>query len=217
MKIWKRNPGKEAHREGTKEKNVLIKKLYYVIAFFIILIGYVLCQGISIWQYASVDETCKADVAIVLGAATSDNEVSPVFRERINQGIRLYQKGYVEKIIITGGYGEGNQYSDAYIGMQYTMKQGIPKDDILMEEKSTITEENLENAKVIMEQKGLQSALIVSDPLHMKRSMLLAEEAGIESYSSPTTTSMYQGTWVKLKFLAREVFFYIGYQVVNLF
>lgn len=193
------------------------KKSYYVIELFIILIGYVLSQGISIWQYASVDETRKADVAIVLGAAVSDNEVSPVFRERINQGIRLYENRYVEKIMITGGYGEGNQYSDAYIGMQYAMKLGIPKEDILIEEKSTITQENLENAKGIMKQNGLQSALIVSDPLHMKRSMLLAEDAGIESYSSPTTTSMYQGTWVKIKFLAREVFFYVGYQVVNLF
>ncbi len=194
-----------------------MKKGYYVIAFFIIFIGYILCQGISIWQYASVDETCKADVAIVLGAAASDNEVSPVFRERINQGIRLYENGYVEKIMITGGYGEGNQYSDAYVGMQYAMEQGIPEEDILIEEKSIITQENLENAKVIMEQNGLESALIVSDPLHMKRSMLLAKDRGIKSFSSPTTTSMYQGTWVKLKFLAREVFFYVGYKVVNLF
>ena len=204
-------------RENMKKPNAHMKKVYYVIEFFVILIGYVLFQGISIWQYASVDETCKADVAIVLGAAVSDNEVSPVFRERINQGIRLYENGYVEKIIITGGYGEGNRYSDAYIGMQYAMEQGIQEEDILIEEKSTITQENLENAKVIMEQNGFQSALLVSDPLHMKRSMLLADDVGIESYTSPTTTSMYQGTWVKLKFLAREVFFYVGYQVVSLF
>ena len=209
--FWKK------YKSEYKKPNARMKKCYYVIVLFIILIGYVLFQRISIWQYASVDETCKADLAIVLGAAASDKVVSPVFRERINQGIRLYRNGYVEKIMITGGYGEGNQYSDAYIGMQYAMKQGIPKEDILIEEKSTITQENLENAKVIMEQNGLQSALIVSDPLHMKRSMLLAKDTGIEAYSSPTTTSMYQGTWVKLKFLAREVFFYVGYKIVHLF
>ena len=117
--------------------------------------------------------------------------------------------GYAKKIIITGGYGEGNEYSNAYIGSCYAKEQGVPWEDILIEEDSAITQENLENAKTIMDDNQYEKALIVSDPLHMKRAMLLAKDVGINSYSSPTPTSMYKGTGKKLTFLFRELFFYI--------
>lgn len=61
-----------------------------------------------------------------------------------------------------------------------------------------------------MDARGFRTALIVSDPLHMRRSMLLAQDAGLAAYSSPTTSSRY-ATWrTKLPFLIRETFFYIG-------
>lgn len=45
----------------------------------------------------------------------------------------------------------------------------------IREEASTITQENLENAKIIMDENAYEKAIIVSAPLHMKRAMLLAE------------------------------------------
>lgn len=193
-----------------------IKKRYYVLTLLLIICIYVICNAISIWNYANVDETRTADVAIILGAAAFDDGISPVFRERINHGIWLYKNGYVKKIIISGGYGEGNQYSDAYIGYLYAIEQGVPGEDILLEEQSTITEENLKNAKVIMDNNGFTSALIVSDPLHMKRAMLLTKDAGIDGYSAPTTTTKYVSLKTKIPFLFREVFFYVGYKIVNI-
>ena len=89
---------------------------------------------------------------------------------------------------------------------------GVPEEDIQMEETSTITQENLENAKRIMDENAYEKAIIVSDPLHMKRAMLLAKDTGMEAYSSPTPTTMYRSFRTKLPFLAREVLFYIGYR-----
>ena len=86
-----------------------------------------------------------------------------------------------------------------------------------MEEDSKITQENLENAKIIMEENDFQKAIIVSDPLHMKRAMLLAEDAGIKAYSSPTPTTMYQSFKTKVPFAAREVFYYVGYKWYRIF
>lgn len=173
--------------------------------------------AVSIVSYSKTDETCAADTAIILGAGADDNGVSPVFRERLRHGIWLYKEGYVKKLIITGGVGEGNENSDAYIGMQYVMSESVPAEAILIEETSTITEENLENAAAIMEEEELYDALIVSDPLHMKRAMLMAEDKGINAHSSPTATSMYRSTGAKLRFLARELFFYCGYRIVRVF
>ena len=173
--------------------------------------------AVSIWNYGEVDEKAPADVAIVLGAAISDGEVSPVYRERINHAITLYEEGTVDFIILTGGFGEGSYKSDSQIAKEYALSQGVPEEKILIEEKSTITEENLEFSKEIMVDNNLETAIIVSDPLHMKRAMLMAKDYNITALSSPTPTSMYKSLKTKIPFLLREEFFYVGYCVVRVF
>lgn len=64
-----------------------------------------------------------------------------------------------------------NSESDAQIAKNYSIRQGVPATDILIEEDSSITQENLYYAKRIMEELHLKNALIVSDPLHMKRAI----------------------------------------------
>ena len=201
------------HNHVKKKKIVLSGILICLISAIL----YTVIAAVTIWNYGDVDERRKADTAIVLGAGATDAQVSPVFRERLNHGIWLYQNGYVTSLIITGGYGKGNQHSDSYMGKQYALAQGIPEEDILIEETSTITEENLEHAKSLMDQHVLNTAIIVSDPLHMKRAMLMAKDYGIVACSSPTPTTMYISNKTKLKFLGREVFFYIGYQLYRCF
>ena len=132
-------------------KKVVI--LSAVVVFLLIVIGTALAAN-SIVQFSKLDEKAECDTAIILGAATSNGEVSPVYRERIHHGIWLYKNGYTDYLIMTGGIGEGNETSDAYVAKQYAISKGIPEEAIFIEEKSTITEENLENAKVIMTENG---------------------------------------------------------------
>jgi uncharacterized SAM-binding protein YcdF (DUF218 family) len=173
--------------------------------------------AVSIWNYGKKDEKSPSDVAIVLGAAVWDGEVSPVYRERINHAITLYKDGFVDYIILTGGFGEGSYKSDSQVAKEYALSQGIPEERILTEEKSIITEENLEFSKEIMDENNLKTAIIVSDPLHMKRAMLMAKDYNITALSSPTTTSMYKSLKTKIPFLLREEFFYVGYCIVRNF
>lgn len=197
------------HPNNHKRSSVLKIMIFL---FLSLLILYVSINAWLIWTYAGVDEKRSADVAIILGAGTSGTEPSPVFKERLNHGIWLYQNGYVKKLILTGGFGEGCQYSDSYIAMLYVESVGVPRETILCEEKSTITQENIKYAKQMMEEENFRTAILVSDPLHMKRAMLMAKDTEIEAYSSPTPTSKYVSFTNRIKFLAREVFFYIGYQ-----
>lgn len=178
---------------------------------------YLVVTTASICIYATKDEKCKSDIAIVLGASITSDGVSPVYRERINHAIWLYENDYVNAIMVTGGVGEGNLVSDASIAREYAMEQGIPDEDIYMEETSTITQENIANAKGIMEEHAFDTAIIVSDPLHMKRAMLMAEDSGIEAYSSPTPTTMYRSLKTKIPFLLREEIFYVGYRIYRVF
>lgn len=196
----------------------LMKKRYKIcLGIAVLIVCYILANLIDIYSFSKKDQKCKADAAIILGAATYNGTISPVYRERVNHGITLYKEGYVEKLIVTGGMGNGNDESDAKTAKQYAISQGIPEADILTEETSTITQENLKNAKVIMEENGYVTAILVSDPLHMRRSMLLAKDAGITAYSSPTPTSRYVSFKTQMPFLARETFYYIGYQWYRIF
>lgn len=196
---------KEKMKRIVSFRNVII---VLIISFCI----YIICNVISICRYSFVYENESCDVAIVLGAATSGSEVSEVYKQRLNHGIELYQNGYVKYIIVTGGKGKGNRISDAAIAGEYLVSMGIPNEVILEEDTSTITQENLENAKIIMEENGYETAAIVSDPLHMKRAMLLAKDSGIVAISSPTKSSAYKTLKTKIPFVAREAFFYIGYK-----
>lgn len=173
MKL-KRLNDKELTIKKSNLKKLKLKWLAVALAVFFVI--YITGTAISIWRYGKIDEKQKADVAIVLGAATYGEKVSPVYEERLNHGIWLYENGYVEKLIVTGGVGAGNPHSDSYVAKQYMMEQGIRSEDILMEEKSTITQENIKNAKELMDAYSYSSAIIVSDPLHMKRAMLMARE-----------------------------------------
>ena len=57
----------------------------------------------SIQAYSALSAPVKADAAVVLGAAVWRGQPSPVFRERINHAIELYQDEQVQSIIFTGG------------------------------------------------------------------------------------------------------------------
>ena len=195
------------------------KKLAVLVSLLVVflIILFAIITAVNIAQYGKLEEKAHCDVAIVLGAATSGEEVSPVYRERIKHGIWLYENGYVDYLILTGGVGEGNEKSDAFVAKQYAVKNGVPEQSVLIEEQSTITEENLEYAKAIMDAHSMDTAIVVSDPLHMKRAMLMADDYGITAYSSPTPTTMYRSAKTQIPFLARELFFYVGYSIVRVF
>lgn len=178
---------------------------------------YLIVTTAGIVSFSAKDETRPANAAIVLGASVYDNSPSPVFRERINHAVDLYEEGYVDAIIMTGGVGEGNIRSEADIAREYAEEQGVPAESIYKEESSKITLENLANARQIMREQDMDTALVVSDPLHMKRAMLYTRDLGMDAYSSPTPTSLYRTWKTRLPFLIREEFFYVGYRLTRRF
>ncbi|WP_052303999.1 YdcF family protein [Cellulophaga algicola] len=84
------------------------KNKKYIIVFGLLL-GYFVLNSVRIYNYSFEYNEHKSDVAIVLGAGTNIGKLSPVFKERINHSILLYNKGIVKKIILTGGFGKGQK------------------------------------------------------------------------------------------------------------
>lgn len=170
--------------------------------------GYAAC---SIYFYSHHLKAERSQAAIVLGAAVWGEEPSPVFRERINHAIDLYHNDRVEHIIFTGARGEVHEPAEATVGKAYAIARGVPENRIFIETRSRTTFQNLYYAKQEADRHQLTDFLIVSDPLHMKRAMLMAEDLRMKAEASPTPTTRYQSLESQLDFLKRETLFYSLY------
>lgn len=187
------------------------KRILKIVKLLLLLIALVIIfTSLHIYRYGNVSTDINADAAVVLGAAVWSNSVSPVFRERINHAIELYRNGRVKKLIFTGGQGNSNEPTEA-AARTYALANGIPLQDILLEQKSHTTYENIVYAKQIVDANKLNRVLLVSDPMHMKRAMAMAEDAGLRAFPSPTQTTRYQTWRTQSAELTRETFFYLGY------
>ncbi len=195
-----------------------IKKVIFlaIIGFICSLVTGYAIAAINIYFYGNNPSYIQADAAIVLGAEIWRNEPSPVFRERINHAIDLYLNHDIRIIIFTGGVGVGKDLSEADVGKLYAMRNGVKDNDILIETKSRTTRQNLINAKETTNFKQFRKILIVSDPLHMKRAVLMARDLGINAYPSPTPTTRYRSVESQLKFLLRETYFYLVYLIFKI-
>ncbi len=168
---------------------------------------------IEIATYSTVRDDGPADAAIVLGAAAWNGQPSPVFEERIKHAIDLYQAGRVSAIIFTGGVGEGESMAEAIAASRYAIERGVSPHHIYCETASHFTHENLLGAKAIVTQQRFDRVLIVSDPLHMRRSVTMARDFGLNAFSSPTPTSRYTTLTSQLGLLSSEVWYYALYLV----
>lgn len=184
---------------------------------FLAIVAFLLVNALSIARYSQLDETRQADCIIVAGAGIRGQLPSPVFQARLDHAIKLYQRGYSSTLILTGGYSPGAAESDASIARHYAVAKGIPASAILIEEHSRITRQNIQFARALMDEHHLSSALMVSDPLHMRRLMAIAEDSGIVAITSPTPTTRVQSLTARLKFLLSETLWYSGYLVMRLF
>ncbi len=167
----------------------------------------------DIWRFSKESAKGNADAAVVLGAAAWGPKPSPVFAARLDHAADMYLDGRVKKIIVTGGVGRLGGPSEAEVGKRYLARHGVDAVDVIEENQSRRTFDNLLNAERLMEEANLDNCMVVSDPLHMKRSIVMAKVLGIKAESSPTHTSAYKSQSEKLKFLMREGWFMLGYRM----
>lgn len=169
--------------------------------------------GFSIWEFSLKSPQVRADAAIVLGAAAWGSKPSPVLEGRIRHAVRLWEEESVDTIIFTGGKGKDGEspWAESEVAQRYARHQGVDPEDILIETRSRVTRENLKYAKKIGEDNGLRTFVIVSDPLHMRRAVTIAEDLRMDVVASPASTSAYESLQTRIPFFLREWALYIGY------
>jgi uncharacterized SAM-binding protein YcdF (DUF218 family) len=143
----------------------------------------------TIDRRSTLDECRPADVILVLGSAVWPNEQpSPSLRARTEQAIELYQEGYAPYLILTGGLGRYPP-EEAEVMRRLAVEAGIPQEALILDKEAHSTWESMEKAQQIMEQQGWDTALVVSDPFHLQRALLMARDAGFQAYGCPALDS----------------------------
>ena len=108
------------------------------------------------------------DAIVVAGCRVKpDGTPSLALQYRTDHAVRLYQEGYANKIIFTGGSPD-QRPSEAAAASAYALrKHDIPSASILVETTSKSTEENAQYASEIYPE--VRRIVLVSDSYHMFR------------------------------------------------
>ncbi|GAB4412113.1 MAG: YdcF family protein [Anaerolineales bacterium] len=170
----------------------------------------------NILHCAWVEDKVPADAILVLGASVwPDERPSPILLSRIQTGVALYKQGYAPRIIVSGGLGQLPP-SEAEAMRRVAVGMGVSPEDILMEDRSHSTLDNIRNSRDIMAAHGWRSVLLVSDPYHMFRACRIAADEGLEAHPVPVMDSP---GWTILHLRAyytiRETFAVIAYETLR--
>ncbi|AWH91774.1 YdcF family protein [Dietzia lutea] len=139
-----------------------------------------------VWHVARIDDRTPADAIVVLGAAQYNGVPTPVFQARLEHAALLYDEGVAPQIITVGGGQPGDLYTEAGSGRAYLTRLGVPPEAVLAVETGTNTEGSLDAVAQTVRDQGGHSVVLVSDPTHSYRSRMMARDAGLDAWTSPT-------------------------------
>lgn len=110
-----------------------------------------------LWDYLRLNQPLeKADCIVGFGNFNTDIAV---------RAAELYHQGWAPKILFTGGLGRNTQgllsEAEAVRFGKVAMDLGVPEGDILLEDKSTNTAENIRFTRALLEEKAIPHGRIL--------------------------------------------------------
>lgn len=144
--------------------------------------------------YHLLPKNKNCDFIIVHGAGLLNGErVSPLLAGRLNKGIEVFESsGRKAKIIVSGGQGSDENISEAEAMKNYLLEKGISEHNIIMEDQSTTTLENMMFSKKIMDQMMSQYRVIfVTNDYHVFRTGTYAKQVGLKADGVGCKTAFY--------------------------
>ena len=115
---------------------------------------FVFCSVILhiVTQFDGTNPQYPVDCGIVFGAAVGKGSIpSAALERRVKKAADLYNAKYVTTLILSGGKGSEWQESEAAVMRKVAMLNGVDPDDIVLEEESTSTFENLKFSGELVE------------------------------------------------------------------
>ena len=147
-------------------------------------------------------ELKSAGLVVVLGGGAYENgSLSSASMERLIHGLRLYKKGYAERVIFSGGTikdpkdklihtvtglsGELMDVVESAIMADIAIGLGMDEAGMAVDASSTNTYENILYAQEYMAKNGLNDCLLVTSPVHMYRAWRVVKKLGLDCSPAP--------------------------------
>lgn len=118
------------------------------------------------------------------------NQMTTILKSRLQKCLKLYQVG--DKVIVCGGNVCGRprcQHSEAYIMRKYLVSKGVSFEDIIVENRSTSTIQNIRYLKKICDRRKINHITIISSCWHLPRVKLICLK-----YITPDIKLQFKGT-----------------------
>lgn len=196
--LWFANIFLSAHAKFLPDwLDVLISGLP-IVGAYLILCSYNFLVNVLLYQF--FPKQYKANYLIVLGAGLINGDtVSRLLGNRIDAAIKFANKQIKKgrptpKIVFSGGQGNDEKLSEAQAMANYAIEHGWDKDQIILEDQSKNTLQNMQfSKKIIQDDYGSNKAYIkfFSNNYHIFRAGLYARMAGLAANGVGAPTRFY--------------------------
>lgn len=123
------------------------------------------------------------EYVIVLGAQVRGTTITKTLRKRLDVAVEYLDANPDTIAIVSGGKGDGEDLSEAQCMYDYLVENGIDSDRVIMEDKSTSTDENIRFSMAIIEEEYEGEDLdvgIITNNFHVYRTVKVCEKKGYE-------------------------------------
>lgn len=172
---------------GSQIQVVILTFIMNLVLFIPLSIG-----GFFIYSfiYPNLKKPYPCDYIVVLGCGIrKDGSVTPLLKSRLDKALEWYHKTNYGKFIVSGGQGSDEVVSEAYAMKQYLIQNGVKETEIIEENKSTTTKENLLFSKKLMKENS--TCVVSTSDFHVLRTAFLTKDLNLNAYCIGGKTAMY--------------------------
>jgi SanA protein len=150
-----------------------------LLALAVLVPNLMITQGAKSHIVQTADEAPHAQCAIILGARVhEDGTPYPMLADRLETGIKLYQLGKVDKLLLSGDNSKRPPYNEVDVMLRYVLDRGVPEEDIFTDNAGYDTYDTMYRALEVFK---VQTALLVTQDFHLSRSVVIARHLGLEA------------------------------------
>lgn len=129
-------------------------------------------------------------VIVILGCQVKGDEPSLSLIKRVDSAYRFLLKNPNSVAVLTGGKGRGENITEAECMRRILYDRGILNQRMILEEKSTTTDENIRFAKKLLQERGIETAeiAVATSEYHQKRASIICQRYGYTAFAQSSHT-----------------------------
>ena len=151
------------------------------------------------------NDSGNESVAVVLGTQVLvGGRPSRTLEARVRHAARLYARGGVDRLVVTGGLGKYPP-TEAEVMARILRESGVPEEAVLVEDEAESTWDSARLVATVLAKHRVREVLVVTDPLHCVRTAAAFERVGIIARPEPVYSSpMWRDPWLRRGQFFRE-------------